>query len=887
MIEFAFKVAATIVAGVLVILGKRIYPSIRSFLFLRKTARRMRTELTNELRSGGYPGLPLLRLRLGKNLGKDLKILAQSFGLRVPGNDVLDGEGILRWIADTGTQRFLIRADGGSGKTIFGMLLAASWPRFCPAMPVRYIPASDLSRTTSLAEEIERWLNSVGLRTALLVFDALNEAPGEPAEIASSINRLLSPYQGRKIKLLLMFRPRSGKYADVFGKHLRIDQPMPEITLTFDPGVNAQCSFYRHLFAKVRRNETEVKEILEATLGPYPQLPVTREIAVAILTDWQDRIHDPKNHVPLHRSPLHSVFRRVTTDAGGMLREDVKTVAARAMTLVSSGEYTSWFEATGDEAAALKRLSESQDNLGLRVESSDGRFRFPNETHLNVLAALRIAWTIMMRPRIADAVTELRFLHGSMVFDSCAKFLTPAISALMPRESVTRRRDLLVGFVGELIRLGNPPYSFCAHVLCDTLDTDLLPDFARSSLGDSLFGRLLRAIDDDRLRTCEASIKDEARRGRPDAVLDQLFEVFRVYGDSAVDGCLNVLVSINDPTFRSQGAYMLLYWADTHVLADRRRVRVASPPGDAGKGIDNNVYKIVTRLPDIQGKTSLHISFHVAELLDTIREAYEINAFDISDFAPRFKTACNTLLAPDGAVGESPLIPESIRATYVATSDCLRLWAQDISDLSHTGQSGHWMSNIGDLFEITTAQEAAFVLRHQDKPSDASREELEYYLELKEATLGIGRRAYCATFDKRHLRPIVEAWKSPAWVVRWWAFYNMFHIVLYSAKERQDLVGDQLAGFVDELFAPGEPMGLKHRQCRLVDEILDAVEALPFKQSLCKSLRAGAERRFGNADAMEYRSFIAEYENIAGRAALNDYLREYLSHIERLIDRSR
>ena len=885
--EYWLGIATSIIAAAVVGIVLFFYKGARRKFQLRKTANSRRRDLTEELRRGGYPALKQLRLR-----GADLRVLAESFSLQL-NDERLDGTSILQWIAKRKTKRFLIRADGGSGKTTFGMLLAASWPRFCPQLPSLYIPPSDLG-SNSIATTVAEWLRLVAGRPALLIFDALNEVPGEPAEVARRIDSWLEDAEdASEVKVLFMFRPRSAKYADTIGKHLRIsDQPLPQILLTFNMAESKQCSFYRCLFVESRRTPREISEILEETLTAFPSLNLTREVVVAILTDREDRIRNPGNSAPFLRSPWAALFRRATMRSGSIVTDDVKAISFRAMRLIGSGEYTSWYvPSDAEERAALRRVLESEQNLTLRIESREGSdetgqqdsFRFPNETHLSVLAALHVAQTIQ-NCRAKDAISSLKDLHGTMAFDDCAKFLVPALRALTSPEDTPKVSGVLIQFLEALIHtdLGNPPYSFCARVLCDSLDSELLPDFERQRIDDSLFKRLFFAIDEDRLRTCEASIRAEAHFEGPNPVLDQLFEVFRVYGNRAVHPCLDVLLSKNDPTFRSQGAYMVLYWLETRLPSQTKRFT------DSRAGLDENVYNIVKRISELRNETNLHVCFHAAEVLEQIRAASASNLLRITGFEALFKDACGALSEVDSASLNFQNVPEVLRKQYRYSRQLISAWSQHLSNLDSRSTAYSWTIDVNPTSLSISTDETAFLVAYQSDPNPDRKQDLESLLELQEASLGILRRLYCSSGTLRDAQRIADALKSPAWVVRWWAFYNMFQVIHYMAREAKPLAAKDVQSFAEELFVPGEPMGLKSRQCRLVNQLLDTLEgAARYREALSKSILGKALERFPPDGDVDGTSFQQSYESTVGRTVFDAYLREYLNQVERIIDRVR
>ena len=150
------------------------------------------------------------------------------------------------------------------------------------------------------------------------------------------------------------------------------------------------------------------------------------------------------------------------------------------------------------------------------------------------------------------------------------------------------------------------------------------------------------------------------------------------------------------------------------------------------------------------------------------------------------------------------------------------------------------------------------------------------------------RRLYCASGSLGYAERIIQTWQSAAWIVRWWGFYNMFQIALHSARENRDLFSAYFDAFAEELFAPKEPMGLKHRQCILVDRLLDEAEHYEtFKTSLCMSLRNRATHSFMKNTNYDDREFVKAYEATTGTADLQVYPRDTWVLCGRFYDRVR
>ncbi|HEX5718278.1 MAG TPA: hypothetical protein VF179_19105, partial [Thermoanaerobaculia bacterium] len=155
--------------------------------------------------------------------------------------------------------------------------------------------------------------------------------------------------------------------------------------------------------------------------------------------------------------------------------------------------------------------------------------------------------------------------------------------------------------------------------------------------------------------------------------------------------------------------------------------------------------------------------------------------------------------------------------------------------------------------------------------ADLPVRELELFLECYEMLLGMARRAAYRSVKVDYLEFMLNAAESPFWIVRWWAFYNISYLVagLPASDDYEYTVEECLDWMITQVYRTSEPIGLKHRQCALLEY---TVKERPQSRAALRAL-------FARRPPLDERKVEQVYANIlreraTARRSLEDYFRK-------------
>jgi hypothetical protein len=396
---------------------------------------------------------------------------------------------------------------------------------------------------------------------------------------------------------------------------------------------------------------------------------------------------------------------------------------------------------------------------------------------------------------------------------------------------------------------GAVPYSFYGRVM---LSQDAPATSA--AVKAQLFRSIIVAIDLDREQTCTDAIRNAAgklRRGYPDPVLDQLFEVMLGSGARAVPHLLTVLAD-EDVLIKSQVAYLLLAW-------------VRALPLSLDRGDEQPLSQVARSIDAEHG--NLHLHYHQAELVAEILLRCASN----DDLRATLSQAADRIAAVELPGTALATIAKAGRlAVYRALQATVADYATWLK--AHAADDG-WAGAADRMRAILGAS----MFQDAGYPAEPGP-----YLECWETALGLAAKAF--RHDREDLSlsgAIIAALEHEMWIVRWWAFADLVELFEHSvASQLSSLTASLGQCIVRQLFRPDEPVGLKQQQCARVESLL----MKPYRDDSMRRFRADmravwAETCLGE-DARN--QFIGRYSSIMDAPA-ERYLAEYFARVNRMM----
>lgn len=829
----------------------------------------MRTLLQTKLERDGYhlggPDFGLFSLWKDDDiaeLSRSFSVSIRPFSDRYTAQELVDE--IVR-LMRKGSDVFSLTAAAGEGKAVLGMLLplVCQRSRECAAL---YLSPADWTTkgVPRVKEQVQKWLESWPYEQhRLLVIDSANEKLFDP-DFKGLVNELRQKPQYR-CGFLFLFRPatpgRTGNIA--LALEALFSKQAHEIQLHFDPAQAVQCRVFRHLFPAECFNEHQLSYLLLAYQRLYPGYVLTRFSAVHVLRHLIEIFRKAQflkeAGLPV-RPPGDVIFDRILLSDADLDHPSVRRLSQVALEMVKAGRTEASItdpESLADELKAAEVYLGERSAVDLRIDG--GTVWIPNELHVQVLAALQLARMISTGD---DPLSPgLKDLFGRSRYDSCAPFLLPAYRRISGKQE--QGGEALYKVLASFLRRDDAPFSFCARLIHSNYDFSLISRERVEALNRALFQRLVQAIDLDRRTTCEQSIRDAPG---PNPLLDQLFEVVTAYGDTAVQLLVDhVLLTSKEDLEKSQGAYLILAWL--HKLFSS-----SGPSSETLLARRHHVYAILNGL-EVLRTENLHVRFHVVEVLDALAAHRETHLHGMPGLEERLRGLLKEY-EPDR---DPPSGPRSY-SVYEECNALVSAWAAQILD---PRPSGAVFRESDDRILPSLLKRFEELLHRREIPSKGGtilhpigKEELELILECYEVLLGLTRRAYVRDPRLEFRSFIDKAANCPFWIVRWWAFYNMYRLVLELGSDSESERMRCLSWMLDKAYQEGEPIGLKHRQVALLEDLAER------HNSADKLLRQLFQKR----DPLDEEQVITEYSNIRGKGHSRE-LEEYFSRLRRLRSR--
>jgi hypothetical protein len=863
------EIVASLIAAALfalVLRAAHVKPRVR----LRRIARRERRAVRRALAEAFDGWSPRLHLFGRRRLG----CLANSFRLRVlPPLDRrnLDGSlaiggagGLLEHIKSGESIFYLVNAESGYGKTILGMTLAT-----LPARLVRdqFVPFYiDLAEAT--AEQPLAGLNRLltDLRHAdtgglsghpLFILDSLNEAV-DPEEFVRLLAAKRAELDRVGARLLFLFSFRHRAYPGRLRTALleRGFEQLEMIELLFDVDDNDDLAFLRVLLGRrlalPRRERTkhssagdQMIHAVRAYAHEFPRKRVSREVVMAYL-DWHTASEQGSVSVP--PSPPNLLFAAVVR--GGMIPGQALAELARVAFLLLSEEltaapYTAITRRLGLSETAV-REHVNRTNMSGWAHCGADHLRFDNETTIRVLGALHVA--VQLR-----SGSSPRALRGRTTYDVCAAYVQSALRWLHTSGSPSKDPSVekLSSVLEGALSGADAPYSFYATVL-NSGDAGAIKD--TQTLDTALFHSMIKAIDEDRAESCDDSLgkaRMSENQSQPAPVLDQIFEVVTIYGREAVGQLLNIMKD-EDPLTRSQAAYLLKAWVGRAEPTEgsRDREALAAIPNEMNGGDGN-----------------LHFRFHQVEILEKLLEIFPSRDDPVSE-------AVLDVLDKIASNGGDRLDPDTCSTVY---EKCQKLVCARARWLVAPPRRESLEADRDRILGCMTE-----IGRYEDFTTIGSGAAGEARLECWEVVLGSAMRA-C-----RHVRGnlelvgfIEDALEHDFWIVRWWAFGELMSVLSTASGKREEVLAARCARQIArQLCTAVEPMGLKHRQCAVVRDVLERATSEP---DAVRILSAALRERSARSLTREKRQRFAEsYYKIMGSSP-DAYLWEFFRRLEEIV----
>ena len=839
----------------------------------RRELATVRDLLQVKLKRDGYrlDGPDQSRFSLSTKEG--LAELSDSFSISIrPHLDGYTAHGlmkeIVRLMQEEGRDAFSLTAEPGDGKAVLGMLLPLLYQRSRQCAVLYLSPTDWTPGVPRVKERAQKWLESwPSEQHRLLVIDSANERLFDP-EFKSFVTELRQKPQ-YVCGFLFLFRPAApGKTGNIaLALEALFGRPAREIRIHFDPAQAVQCRFFRHLFPAEDLNEYQLSYLLLAYQRLFPGYTLTRFSAVLVLRHLIETfrgaaaLQEPRLPVS---PPGDVIFDRILFSDIDLDHPTVKRLSQVALGMVKAGSTHVSItdpESLADELRDAKSYLKGRSAISLEIDG--GTVWIPNELHVRALAALELARMISTGD---DPLSPgLRDLFGRSRYDSCAPFLLAAYRRIgktqgqMPELERERRQETLYKVLASFLGRDNAPFSFCARLIHSNHEFSLISRERIEALNRALFQRLVQAIDLDRRTTCDQSIRDAPG---PNPLLDQLFEVVAAYEDTVVQLLVDhVLLTSKEDLEKSQGAYLILAWLN--------RLLSSKASSEALLARRHHVYTILNGL-EVLHTENLHVRFHVVEVLDALAAHRETRLKGMPGLEDRLQGLLKGYeLAPEPPGGPRP------DSVYAECNALVSTWAAQILG---AGPSAETLRESDEKVLLPLLKRFEELLhRHEIPlaggliPQPIGKEDLEVILECYEVLLGLTRRAYVRD-PRLVLRSFIDqASNCPFWIVRWWAFYNMYCLVLERDSVSESDRMDCLSWMLDRAYREGEPIGLKHRQVALLENLAE-------QHSVANNL---LRQLFETRAPLDEARVTAEYSKIRGRGHSGE-LEEYFSRLRRL-----
>jgi hypothetical protein len=792
---------------------------------------------------------------------RQAKQLRCSFRVETRAGDLLDARELLRHFRGQTAEAYLLNADSGQGKTTFALTMALQRTR---RKEDGLVPFYFDAAQSEFERDLERWVGRTSRATqdgvggladrALLIFDAINETV-EATALARILSDHLDPLRANHVKLLLLFSSRRPGYAGGLVAALERAGIGSLQTLRLqglDAGDGEEREYdLRCFWWLVGRRDPHAKAVSDL-VAKYRERhrgwPLSRA-DIAAVTRWIGTSGDdtPPSPVAMAASTyLNPGTKRFSTELLEIARvaflmlgdeRSVCSVERVAEVLRPTPLSDTTFEDVRIRLGYWRNTLLSEIEIPITLEGR--RLRIDSEAAIRVLGALHVAACLRQQ-------STPREMRGRTTYDVVAPYVPAALQWLDGLDVLAPDivRHLIEDFEEAKSSDGpTAPYSFYGRLVAG-------PYGARASghVARVLFDSIIEAIDRDRTCTCTEGIR-KARRAEevpvPDPVLDQLFELMAGCSEHAVEPLLKMTGDDGVPSLeRSQAAYLLLAWIRTHQPLD---IALRS--------------EIAERLG--AGSPNLHLRYHQAELVELLLDGTAL------DSAPA------TVLGVVDAVRRLPSEP-------LGGSPVCQLLGRAVSDyVTHIRDRRRAEERGGARASFDCASLSTLWAEGMLEPN-GSRDPLELHLECWEVALGLSSKAFrhAGSAERWLSDPIVAALEHELWIVRWWAFGNLVELFRWSADRDLPVLAAEFAELiVAQLFRPGEPIGLKQRECAVVEAVL----ADAFSDPAYECLRLGIRRhRHGVVEEQGRRAFTNAYAEVLGQPA-ERYLGEYFGRIDRLL----
>jgi hypothetical protein len=773
-------------------------PWLRSFLTVRyREVRLVRKQLRKQLQDDGYPQFALWRsetLELAESFCISLKLQPdRRIASSLPR---IFAEGIGR-----DQKLFSIASESGGGKTVLGLLL----PLLCYHYPkddlaALYVGPADWVKGAPISKVIDWLAGWPKAKRKLIIIDSFNEVAADNIALLQKLRSKIDEHYPSNCGFLVLYRPTTTKQGDIFAAIAAAFDERPfEINLHFEPSDAQQCTLFRRLFKNKALSTGQISNILRIYGKLFPGYRLTRLSSVFVLRHLYDSFRHPRElpvSEPPVRPPGDIVFDGILPLKVNLDDPDLGPLSEAMFDLVKRGHRTTRKD-FNEISEKLRQYPITLKYDGSLISEIDGTSIKRSEM---IFAALHIARMIADSKGVRLS-PDLEQFRGRSTYDACSAFVLPAYRRLKGDSGV------LYETLAKFLNLNDAPFSFCAQIIHSNYDFLLISREASEDLSHKLFRRLIQAIDHDRRKTCKDSIRESP--AGPNPLLDQLFEVVSAYGDSAVQLLVdNILLPSWADLEKSQGAYLILDWlkrlfacTDEEIGARRR-----------------HIYTILNGFEALSTE-NLHCRFHVVEVLDALTSYKDKHLSDLPGFPERL----DQLLERYGRPSEPVSLGKDGREMpiYEACNRLVSAWAKGLHE-------GELLADLADkelqsLLDDFEKLVHGFYLDQPDSSISISTADLEQVLECYEVLLGISRRVCRQYARPRFLRFAESSANSPLWIVRWWAFYNMSQLILslLSKPESASTIYGCLKWMVDQLYRSGEPMGLKHRQCTVLQLTLE------------------------------------------------------------------
>jgi hypothetical protein len=800
-----------------------------------------------------------------------IELLAASFRVRArPALDVPAGEAkeallgaraLLKRVNSAPSVVHLVNAESGDGKTALGMTLALlREPLRRDVLVPLYIDLGAVTTDQPLREldEVLRRLAKAefgGLSGyPLIVLDGPNEAvePGELIRLLA-VKRAALDAVGARLLFLFSFRHRSYPGALRSALIAHGYEQLDTFELLFDAQDNTDLKYLRELLPGRSRwpPRTESEDLTVAVRAydnAFPNGPKSRT-TVSAFVEWR-MSSDDDSDAP---SPAQLLFAKAISRAIGPSAA-LRALGHVAFLLLGEERTTVPYEAIERQLGIAEEYLREElpaTGFGDDVECAAGHLRFKSEKTIRALGGLHVARAL------TDGVSP-GVLRGRTRYDVCAPYVLPALRWLTAtrtsstQAAISQTLNAVAVIIAEELDGVDAPYSFYATVLC--CGDGAVLGMAVDKLNERLFHSMVVAIDKDRVESCRDSLKGAGERGVEIGVapvLDQLFEVVRIYR-SAAAGLLRTIMNDSTALIRSQGAYLLNAWVSRASSANTSSDREALLRISEGmNGNDSN----------------LHFRFHQVELLENL-----LRCFPDEEDANRRR-----ILSVLGAIAHSPgevPNPDPTSSLYGEFQAFISLRAGEAvrpsSDRSRTqfrASLGHCLKRLTELKDFRTI---------------GSGEDAETLLECWEIALALAAREAAGTSESLpFVRFIERSLTHDFWIVRWWGFANLIGLLRAVDGGGSQVLAQRCAeNIARQLCTSIEPMGLKHRECALVAELLDARPREPnSSRTLATALRFRARQSLHPQARIRFSQAYYEALDVPP----DDYLWEYWRRLEEIV----